>query len=85
MAHPARLNEREIPDRDIGGGRTLTSIQRVDLLGDHLDDGATRLAASILRIPGAERLVNRLLPASNVPYRERAHTERENRDRERTH
>jgi len=47
---PVRLNECEIPDRDIGGGRTLTSIQRVDFFGDHLDDGAARLAASILRI-----------------------------------
>jgi hypothetical protein len=47
---PVRFNECEIPDRDIGGDRTLTSIQRVDLFGDHFDDGATRLVAAVKRI-----------------------------------
>ena len=29
---PVRFDECEIPDRDLGGGRTLASIQRADLV-----------------------------------------------------
>jgi hypothetical protein len=47
---PVRLDECEIPDRDIGGGRTLRSIQRADLFGDRSLEGAERLVAAILRI-----------------------------------
>ena len=47
---PVRFDECDIPDRDIGGGRTLASIQRADLFGDRVDEGVTRLVASILRI-----------------------------------
>jgi hypothetical protein len=47
---PVRFDDCQIPDRDIGGGRTLTSIQRVDLFGDRYDEGARRLVAAILRI-----------------------------------
>jgi hypothetical protein len=49
---PVRLSECEIPDRDIGAGRTLTSIQRADLFGDRADEGAARLVAAILQILG---------------------------------
>ena len=49
---PVRLDECDIPDRDIGGGRTLASIQRADLFGDHSSQGVTRLIATILRILG---------------------------------
>jgi hypothetical protein len=49
---PVRLDECDIPDRDIGSGRTLTSLQRADLFGDRFDDGATRLIAAIRRILG---------------------------------
>ncbi len=49
---PVRFDDCEIPDRDIGGGRTLTSIQRADLLGDRYAEGAERLIAAILRILG---------------------------------
>ncbi len=51
---PVRFDDCEIPDRDIGGGRTLTSIQRVDLFGDRYDEGARRLVAAILRILGRD-------------------------------
>jgi hypothetical protein len=51
---PVRLDECEIPDRDIGGGRTLTSIQRADLFGDHYDEGAARLVAVVLRVLGQQ-------------------------------
>jgi hypothetical protein len=49
---PVRLHECEIPDRDIGGGRTLASIQRVDLFGDNFDTGAARLIQVVMRILG---------------------------------
>jgi len=49
---PVRLDECEIPGRDIGAGRTLTSIQRADLFGDRSVEGAERLVAAILRILG---------------------------------
>jgi transcriptional regulator with XRE-family HTH domain len=49
---PVRLDECDIPDRDIGGGRTLASIQRADVFGDRSSQGVTRLIASILRILG---------------------------------
>jgi len=47
---PVRLDECEIPHRDIGGGRTLTSIQRADLFGDRANEDGQRLIAAILRI-----------------------------------
>ena len=47
---PVRFDEREIPDWDIGGGRTLTSIQQADLFGDRSEEGAAQLVAAILRI-----------------------------------
>jgi serine/threonine protein kinase len=49
---PVRLNECEIPDREIGAGRTLASIQRADLFGDSAEEGSERLVAAILRILG---------------------------------
>jgi glutamate dehydrogenase len=47
---PVRFDDCEIPDRDIGGGRTLTSLNRVDLFGDRYDDNTRRLVTTILRI-----------------------------------
>jgi hypothetical protein len=49
---PVRFDECEIPDRDLGGGRTLASIQRADLFGDKYEATAKRLVTSILRILG---------------------------------
>jgi tetratricopeptide (TPR) repeat protein len=49
---PVRFDDCEIPDRDIGSGRTLASIQRADLFGDRNDEGIARLVAAILRILG---------------------------------
>jgi hypothetical protein len=48
---PVRFDECDIPDRDIGSGRTLTSIQRADLFGDSFDEGASRLVAGRLSFP----------------------------------
>lgn len=49
---PVRFDECDIPDLDIGGGRTLTWLHRVDIFGDRAEEGAARLAASVLRIIG---------------------------------
>jgi hypothetical protein len=46
---PVRFDNVEIPDQEIGGGRTLRSYQWVDLIGDDWDQ-AGRLVASIVRI-----------------------------------
>jgi TIR domain len=47
---PVRFDECDIPDRDIGGGRTLRSIQYADLFGDRIDERSARLAETILRM-----------------------------------
>jgi WD40 repeat protein len=49
---PVRFDECDIPDRDIGGGRTLTYLQRADLFGERSEDGAARLVAATLQILG---------------------------------
>ena len=46
---PVRFDDIDLPDIEIGGGRTLNSIQRADLLGDAWDQGAARLVAGVLR------------------------------------
>ena len=47
---PVRLDECKIPDHDIGAGRTLNSIQHLDLFGDQHGEAASRLVAAVLRI-----------------------------------
>lgn len=47
---PVRFDECDIPDRDIGGGRTLNSIQRADVFGVGASDGAARLVTEVQRI-----------------------------------
>jgi serine/threonine protein kinase len=49
---PVRLDECEIPDREIGAGRTLASIQRTDLFGESIKESSERLVAAVLRILG---------------------------------
>ena len=51
---PVRFDECEIPGRDIGGGRTLASIQGADLFGDRSDDGAARLVEAVLQVLGGQ-------------------------------
>jgi hypothetical protein len=46
---PVRFNDCTIPDIELGGGRTLASIQRCDLFGEY-DVGVTRLVVAILRV-----------------------------------
>lgn len=45
---PVRFDECDVPDWDLGGGRTLTSLQRADLFGDLYQEECTRLIATIL-------------------------------------
>jgi hypothetical protein len=47
---PVRFDDCSIPAHDIGGGRTLASIQRTDLFGKHSDEGAARLVTTVLRL-----------------------------------
>ncbi len=49
---PVRFDDCDIPDLEIGGGRTLTSIQRADVFGAQHDAGIARLVAAIVRILG---------------------------------
>ena len=49
---PVRFDDCEIPELDIGGKRTLKSIQRVDLFGDDYQEKAQRLVVAIQRILG---------------------------------
>ena len=49
---PVRLDECKIPDLDVGGGRTLTSIQRADLFGDRYDEELAKLIVAVSRILG---------------------------------
>jgi hypothetical protein len=47
---PIRLDDCEIPLWDIGGGRTLASIQRADLFGGRRDDELERLVVAVKRM-----------------------------------
>lgn len=49
---PVRLDDCELPDYDLGPGRALDSLQRVDLFGDEAQDEKVRLVAAVLRILG---------------------------------
>lgn len=50
---PVRFDDCDIPDLDLGAGRTLTSIQRADLFGPSRDRACIRL------IEAAQRLLPR--------------------------
>lgn len=47
---PVRFDNCEIPDLDIGGGRSLASFQWVDLFGDRPGPEVARLIAAVMRI-----------------------------------
>lgn len=49
---PIRFDDCDIPDLDIGGGRSLGAIQRLDFFGVHIDEAAARLVTGIRRILG---------------------------------
>lgn len=66
---PVRFDDCEVPDWDIGAGRTLTSIQQADLFGSRAEDGMARLVTSVLRLLD--------LPQGATTPRPRRITERE--------
>jgi nucleoside phosphorylase len=47
---PVRLDDCEVPDRDIGGGRTLRSLLWIDLFGPGAARQTDRLVRSVLQI-----------------------------------
>jgi ATP-dependent Clp protease ATP-binding subunit ClpB len=47
---PIRFDDCEIPDLHLGGGRTLGSIHRADLFGNHINDATARLVTAIYRV-----------------------------------
>ena len=49
---PVRFDDCQIPERDLGGGRRLSSLHWIDLFGDAFDEGTARLVAAIRRILG---------------------------------
>jgi hypothetical protein len=52
---PVRLDDCQVPDLDIGAGRTLGSIHRADLYGDHYEQQIDRLVRSVQRLLGPRR------------------------------
>jgi WD40 repeat protein len=51
---PVRFDESPIPDWNIGGGRTMGTIQGADLFGNRAKENGDRLVASVLRILGRD-------------------------------
>ncbi len=47
---PVRLDECEVPDIDVGGGRTLGSLQPADLFGDQRDAAIARVVTVVRRL-----------------------------------
>lgn len=47
---PVRFNDCEIPEYDLGGGRTLSSLHITDVFGAGRGDAMTRLVQLVLRI-----------------------------------
>lgn len=52
---PIRFDDCNIPDLNLGGGRSLGSIQHTDLFGDHFNDAAVRLVSVIHRVLKSHR------------------------------
>jgi hypothetical protein len=76
---PVRFDDCDIPEYDIGGGRTLASIQRADLFGKGYAENASRLVTTVLRIlgpyPGAPSAASASLasPEPTGPARHPSH------------
>lgn len=47
---PIRLSDCSLPSFDLGAGRTLDSLQRVELFGGTQDEGQAKLVAGVLRV-----------------------------------
>jgi hypothetical protein len=70
---PVRFDDSPLPDFDLGGGRTLKSIQSCDFFGEQRDQAAERLVAAIQRMlgqsagPGATGQISRHRGLSSWP------------------
>lgn len=66
---PVRFDDCDIPEQELGGGQTLTCLQRADLFGDTLADETDKLIKAILNVLGRSpgSLADRLV--SNLEYR----------------
>lgn len=53
---PIRFSECELPDFDLGAGRTLNSLQRVDLFGPGRDQNVGKLVAAVFNMLGTPRV-----------------------------
>lgn len=51
---PVRFDDCAVPDLEIGGGRTVGSIQRADLFGSHRDTEILRLLAVVRQLLGLD-------------------------------
>jgi hypothetical protein len=49
---PVRLDDCQLPEYQLGAGRTLDSLQRVDLFGEDANDEMIRLVTAVLRVLG---------------------------------
>jgi hypothetical protein len=62
---PARFSVCDLPDFDLGSGRTLDSLQRVDLLDEESwDSGTSRIIATVRRTLGLAAGIGRPTPSS---------------------
>jgi tetratricopeptide (TPR) repeat protein len=52
---PVRFSECRLPEFDLGGGRTLDSLQRLDLFGERWDEQGERLVGAIRWVLGYRR------------------------------
>jgi len=65
---PVRFDDCTIPDRDIGGGRMLASLQSADLFGDRYQQNAERLVQAVRRLLGQrDATAPGLAPATRSP------------------
>ena len=63
---PVRLDDCELPFFDLGGGRTLNSLQRIDLFGPKRETNLARLISAVTSVFGSPTTTSgsgRLLPS----------------------
>ena len=66
---PVRFSECTLPALDLGVGRTLESLQRVDLIDNDWDEGGARLVAGVLRILEGYRAKDSMVPRADERLR----------------
>lgn len=64
---PVRLSPCSLPAFDLGAGRTLDSLQRVDLFEANWDEGIARLVAGVLRVVDTLGLSSAVAHSTTTP------------------